>query len=106
MGRGLNSGLRNLPLWAWSVMQYMTLVFEVFAPIWFCWRRTRLLAVAYGFVMHLMIALLMKGLICFAFQMWAFHAVFVTADEWRAMGGWMRGRTRSWLDGRRGPAGC
>lgn len=94
--------LRMLPLWAWSVMQYMTLVFEVFAPVWFCWRRTRFFALAYGFSMHLMIALLMKGLIYFAFQMWAFYAVFITAEQWRSLGKWIGGRMDSFWDRRRG----
>lgn len=87
--------IRTLPLWSWTVIQGATLVFEVFAPIWFYWRRTRLWAIAYGLQMHLGIALLMKGLIYFSAQMWTFYTLFLTGDEWRKIGVWIKGRLRA-----------
>jgi hypothetical protein len=82
--------LRTLPVWSWTVMQWTSLLFELEAPVLFCWRKLRLLAFVIGMGFHLMIALLMKDLIYFSLQMWAFYALFITADEWRTIGRWVR----------------
>lgn len=37
--------------------------------------------------MHLMIALMTKNLIFFSAVMWTFYALFVTAEQWRWVGG-------------------
>lgn len=78
--------LRVLPVWSWTVMQWTSLLFELEAPVLFCWRKLRPVAFVLGMGFHLMIALMMKDLIFFSAQMWAFYALFVTADEWRGMG--------------------
>ena len=78
--------LRTMPPMFWTLGQMTTLVFEVGAPIWFTWKRTRWLAVAFGLSLHLGIALMMKNLIFFAAQMWSFYPLFVTPDEWRKLG--------------------
>lgn len=80
--------LRTAPAWFWTIGQYTTLVLEVGAPIWFCWRRTRWAAIIFGYGLHLGIALLMKNLIFFSAQMWSFYPLFITAEEWRRLGGW------------------
>lgn len=87
--------LRNLPKWAWSVMQYVSLAFELGAPLWFTVRRLRPVAFIVGLGFHWMIALLMKDLIFFSFQMWSFYALFVSAAEWRALGRWFARRLRA-----------
>lgn len=78
--------LRNLPTWAWTTLQWVTLLFELEAPILFTVRKLRLVAFALGMGMHLMIALTMKNLIFFSAQMWTFYALFVTVEQWRWMG--------------------
>jgi hypothetical protein len=82
--------LRNLPKSAWAAMQHSALAFELAAPLFFVLNRTRWLAIAYGIIFHLMIALLMKGLIFFTLQMWAFYAVFIKAEEWRCLFVWLK----------------
>jgi len=84
--------LRNFPKWVWAVMQYTSLGFELGAPLLFTVRRLRPVAFVVGIGFHLMIALLMKDLIFFSFQMWAFYALFVSAEQWRAVGRWGAGR--------------
>lgn len=82
--------LRNLPMWAWTGMQYTALFFEVFAPILIGWWRLRPIGFVLGIGMHLMIALFMKNLIYFSFHMCGYYALFVTADQWRRAWGWIR----------------
>lgn len=78
--------LRNLPRWAWTTLQWITLLFELEAPVLFTVRKLRFIAFALGIGMHLMIALTMKNLIFFSVQMWTFYVLFMTADEWRTIG--------------------
>lgn len=78
--------LRNLPGWSWMMMQWTSLMFELEAPVLFCVRRLRPIAFVIGIGFHLMIALMMKNLIFFSAQMWTFYALFVTAEQWRAIG--------------------
>ena len=78
--------LRTLPVWAWAVMQYSTLVFEIGAPLWFSIRRIRWAVIGYGVGFHLMIALLMKRVCFFSFIMISFYPLFISADEWRRLG--------------------
>lgn len=79
--------LRNLPLWAWTIQQHLSLVFELLAPVLFCVRRLRPVAFVVGIGFHLVIALMMKDLIFFSAQMWTFYALFVSAERWRWVGG-------------------
>ena len=69
--------LRTLPKPAWAVMQGSVLAFELGAPLWFCWRRTRPFAIAYGLCFHLGIALMMKAVWVFSLQMVTFYVLFV-----------------------------
>jgi Vitamin K-dependent gamma-carboxylase len=95
--------LRNLPVWAWTVMQWISLLFELEAVVLFTVRKLRWIAFTVGMGFHLMIALLMKDLIFFSLQMWSFYALWITADEYRAAWGWLRrcGRECSWAGGSR-----
>jgi len=75
------------PRWAWSPLQWVVLVFELFAPLWFLMARTRPYALAFGVAMHVMIgwmfgpviwfALLMIALLlgCFAPHRWLVRAL-------------------------------
>lgn len=84
--------LRTMPPMFWTVGQFSTLVFEIGAPVWFTWKRTRWVAIASGFLLHLGIALLMKNLIFFSAQMWGFYPLFITPEEWRKLGRWCEER--------------
>ncbi len=55
--------------WMWTVLQATTLAFEVGAPLWFGWRRTRPYALAYGVAMHTMIGLMFGPVQWFALLM-------------------------------------
>ena len=84
--------LRHLPKWAWTVQQHVWLAFDLTAPLLFTIRRLRPIAFVAGIGFHLLVALMMKDLIFFSIQMWSFYALFVTSDEWRRMGNWIRAR--------------
>ncbi len=61
--------VRSLPGGAWSVLQWLTLVFEVGAPLWFALRWTRRPALVAGLGMHAMIGLMFGPVIWFALLM-------------------------------------
>ena len=82
--------LRTLPRWTWTVQQHMALIFEVAAPLLFTLRFLRPAAIVIGITFHLMIALTMWDLIYFSALMWPFYALFITAEEWRAIGARVR----------------
>lgn len=73
--------LRNLPPFAWTVIQYSVLVFELGAPVWFTWRRTRLVAILFGLSFHLGIALMMKAVWVFSLQMTTFYVLFLREER-------------------------
>lgn len=78
--------LRTLPLWAWTVQQWLALGFEVLSPVLIGWRRLRPLGFVLGIGMHVIIALTMTNLIFFSLQMWTYYALFVSAEGWRRVG--------------------
>ena len=82
--------LRNVPMGAWTFMQWLALGFELLAPVLIGWRRLRPLGLVLGIGMHLIIALLMAKLIFFSLQMWTYYALFVSAEGWRRLGSWGR----------------
>jgi uncharacterized membrane protein YphA (DoxX/SURF4 family) len=59
----------TFPAWSWKVMQGTTLVYELFAPLWFATRFTRPVALAYGLTMHLMIGLMFGPVVWFSLLM-------------------------------------
>lgn len=69
--------LRNLPMWAWSAQQHVSLAFELLAPLLFTVRRLLPVAFVLGIGFHLVIALMMKDLIFFSLQMWTFYLLFI-----------------------------
>jgi uncharacterized membrane protein YphA (DoxX/SURF4 family) len=59
----------SMPAWSWNVLQATTLIFEVFAPIWFVLRSTRHFAFAWGLAMHGMIGLMFGPVVWFSLLM-------------------------------------
>jgi hypothetical protein len=47
-----------LPGWTWTALQVLVLAFEVLAPVWFGFARTRTAAFVFGVGMHVMIGLM------------------------------------------------
>jgi hypothetical protein len=60
---------RSVPGFCWSAFQYVTLAYEVGAPLWFGMRRTRVVALAVGLGMHATIGLLFGPVIWFSLLM-------------------------------------
>jgi ABC-type enterobactin transport system permease subunit len=61
--------VRIVPEAGWQALQYLTLAFEVGAPLWFAVRRTRLPARFVGLGMHAMIGLMFGPVVWFALLM-------------------------------------
>lgn len=59
----------TLPAGAWTVLQGLTLLFEVFAPLWFAIPRTRTFGLVLGVGMHTMIGLMFGPVRYFAMLM-------------------------------------
>jgi hypothetical protein len=60
---------RDLPTWAWPVLQGTVLIFEVFAPLWFALPQTRNLAVVFAVGMHVGIGVMFGPVVWFALLM-------------------------------------
>lgn len=58
-----------LPGWLWTVFQALVLAFEMGAPLWFGWARTRPYALIFGLGMHAMIGLMFGPVVWFALLM-------------------------------------
>jgi len=61
--------VHSLPGGAWQALQYLTLAFEVCAPLWFALPPTRTPALFVGLAMHLMIGLMFGPVVWFAILM-------------------------------------
>jgi uncharacterized membrane protein YphA (DoxX/SURF4 family) len=59
----------TLPGWSWTAMQGLVLAFEMLAPLWFGWARTRGYGFVFGLGMHAMIGLCFGPVIWFALLM-------------------------------------
>jgi hypothetical protein len=58
-----------VPAFAWSAFQYVTLAYELGAPLWYSIHRTRLVALFVGLGMHATIGLMFGPVIWFSFLM-------------------------------------
>jgi hypothetical protein len=58
-----------LPAWAWTLFQGMVLLFELLAPLWLGWSKTRTFALVFGLGMHAMIGLMFGPVRWFALLM-------------------------------------
>jgi hypothetical protein len=77
--------LRTWPLWFWTLNQHLALVFELGAPLLLGLRKLRPIGFVLGLGMHLIIALTMYQLVYFSLLMWAYYALFVSAEQWRVL---------------------
>jgi uncharacterized membrane protein YphA (DoxX/SURF4 family) len=59
----------SLPGWSWTLMQGLVLAFEMLAPFWFGFSRTRTYALVFGLGMHAMIGLCFGPVLWFALLM-------------------------------------
>ena len=76
----------HAPAWAWTVLQATTLAFELGAPLWFGWRRTRPYALGYGVAMHAMIGLMFGPVLWFALLMIALLVASYAPLAWLRRG--------------------
>jgi uncharacterized membrane protein YphA (DoxX/SURF4 family) len=71
-----------LPAFAWTLLQGMTLLFELFAPVWFALRWTRPYATAWALAMHAMIGLMFGPVIWFSLLMMSLVAGSYLPERW------------------------
>jgi vitamin K-dependent gamma-carboxylase len=74
--------MRVFPDWAWQVLQVVTLVFEVGAPLWFSLRWTRRIALFAGLGMHAMIGLMFGPVLWFALLMSTLLVGVYAPERW------------------------
>lgn len=72
----------HMPAFSWTVLQLITLAFEMFAPVWFALPWTRPYATAWALAMHLMIGLMFGPVIWFAMLMMALVAGSYLPEAW------------------------
>lgn len=72
----------HAPAWSWTVLQGVTLAFEVGAPLWFGLRWTRLFGLGYGVAMHTMIGLMFGPVIWFSFLMISMLVASYAPEPW------------------------
>lgn len=85
--------MRVLPGSLWWALQWLVLVFEVGAPLWFSWRWTRMPALVVGLGMHTMIGLMFGPVVWFALLMGSILvASFAPASYLERVGAWVSAR--------------
>jgi uncharacterized membrane protein YphA (DoxX/SURF4 family) len=70
------------PAAVWTPLQYSVLAFEIFAPLWFAVRPTRVAALFYGLGMHLMIGLMFGPVVWFALLMMTLLTACFVPARW------------------------
>ncbi len=73
---------RAVPAWGWQALQYLSLTFEVLAPIWFALRWTRPIAVVAALSMHALIGLMFGPVIWFALLMSTLLVACYLPERW------------------------
>ena len=73
---------RAVPGWGWQVLQYLSLIFETAAPLWFALRWTRPYAVIYALGMHALIGLMFGPVIWFAILMSTLLVACYLPERW------------------------
>lgn len=73
--------IHHMPHWFWVFSSAFALIFELGAPLWFMVRKIRLWGLLAGFIMHLGIAIFLKSLVFFSFQMLTIYLLFLP-DRW------------------------
>jgi hypothetical protein len=86
--------LAHVPQATWTILQSLSLAFEISAPLLFAVRRLRVVAYLWGMGMHLGIGIAMDEFIHFGLQMMCFYILFMeeaTLHAFRArVGAWGR----------------
>lgn len=72
----------HMPAWSWTLLQAVTLAFEVLAPLWFLWKRSRPVALAWGLAMHLMIGLMFGPVVWFSLLMMTMLVGSFAPEAW------------------------
>lgn len=72
----------TLPASAWPLMQLTAFVFEIGAPLWFAWSRTRHAAFLYGLAMHGLIGMMFGPVVWFSLLMMTLLLVAYAPDRW------------------------
>jgi uncharacterized membrane protein YphA (DoxX/SURF4 family) len=73
---------RAVPAWGWQALQYLSLAFEVLAPVWFALRWTRPVAVIAALSMHALIGLMFGPVIWFALLMSTLLVASYAPESW------------------------
>jgi hypothetical protein len=73
---------RAVPAWGWQGLQYLSLTFEVLAPVWFLLRWTRPIAVVAALSMHALIGLMFGPVIWFALLMSTLLVACYAPEPW------------------------
>ena len=76
-----------LPAWSWTLFQAVVLAFELLAPLWLGWSRTRTGALLFGLSMHAMIGLMFGPVRWLALLMMTL-----------LVAGYLPGKALGWLD--------
>jgi vitamin K-dependent gamma-carboxylase len=81
----VSHALANIvPAWGWTMLQGLTLAYEVLAPLWFGLKWTRPFALAYGVTMHAMIGLMFGPVIWFSLLMLCLLVACYVPERWLA----------------------
>ncbi len=73
---------KTLPAFAWPQIQYMVLFFELFAPVLFAVSWLRPVGLAFGLMLHTMIAIMFGPVIWFAFLMMSMLLGCFLPERW------------------------
>ena len=74
--------VRAVPGWGWQALQYLSLIFETAAPLWFALSWTRRYAVLAGLGMHALIGLMFGPVIWFALLMSTLLLTCYLPERW------------------------
>jgi hypothetical protein len=74
--------VRTVPGWGWQALQYLSLLFETAAPLWFALPWTRRYAVLAGLGMHALIGLMFGPVIWFALLMSTLLVCCYLPERW------------------------
>jgi len=73
--------LRVTPKIMWTAMMYISLFFEILAPLLFGIKKLRWIAISIGLIFQIMVALTMHQLIYFSAQIMSFYILFIDEKQ-------------------------
>jgi hypothetical protein len=89
---------RTVPAFGWTTFQYVTLAYEVGAPLWFSLRKTRVPALFVGLGMHATIGVMFGPVVWFSLLMSVLLLASFAPLDWLKLAlarVWLRGAARS-----------